>query len=235
MHGLPPPPLCVGTIVASENLPPLFLKSLLYATQFSAHCCSLSCWRLCLENSGRACLWSCFIRMTLFWLRKQRNCYWRRWGIGKRGWKRRVWEWILERQKSCGVGWPRVRLRIQENIHVVFAGRELATTQSFVWSVIGGFTRDVVAFQESWRVMLITIVGGAWRVRMVFFSQFCWKRLWLHEPNVKLECVPKFYHLGDTLGAGGGVVEGTRTRGRCAWQSSRSYLLFWRPGVFHTA
>ena len=29
--------------------------------QFSAHCYSLSCWRLCLENSGRACLWSCFM------------------------------------------------------------------------------------------------------------------------------------------------------------------------------
>ena len=25
------------------------------------------------------------------------------------------------------------------------------------------------------------------------------------EPNVKLECVPKFCHLGDTLGAGGGT------------------------------
>ena len=34
--------------------------------QFSAHCYSLSCWRLCLENSGRVCLWSCFMRMTLF-------------------------------------------------------------------------------------------------------------------------------------------------------------------------
>ena len=34
-------------------------------------------------------------------------------------------------------------------IHVVFAGRELVTTQTFVWSVIDGFTRDVVAFQES--------------------------------------------------------------------------------------
>ena len=32
---------------------------------------------------------------------------------------------------------------------MVFAGRELATTQSFAWSVVGGFTNDVVAFQES--------------------------------------------------------------------------------------
>ena len=27
--------------------------------------------------------------------------------------------------------------------------RELVTTQSYVWSVLGGFTKDVVAFQES--------------------------------------------------------------------------------------
>ena len=32
---------------------------------------------------------------------------------------------------------------------MVFAERELATTQSFAWSVVGGFTKDVVAFQES--------------------------------------------------------------------------------------
>ena len=32
---------------------------------------------------------------------------------------------------------------------MVFAGRELATTQPFAWSVVGGFTKDVVAFQES--------------------------------------------------------------------------------------
>ena len=53
------------------------------------------------------------------------------------------------------------------------AGEGLATTQSFAWSVVGGFTKDVVAFQESQRVMLISIVGGAWRVRMASFSQFC--------------------------------------------------------------
>ena len=32
---------------------------------------------------------------------------------------------------------------------MAFAGRELRATQSDVWSVLGGFTRDVVAFQES--------------------------------------------------------------------------------------
>ena len=36
------------------------------------------------------------------------------------------------------------------------------------------------------------------------------------EPNVKLECVPKFCYLGDTLGAGG-VGEVARARVRCAW------------------
>ena len=37
------------------------------------------------------------------------------------------------------------------------------------------------------------------------------------EPNVKLECVPKFCFLGDTLGAGGGVEEAARARVRCGW------------------
>ena len=36
------------------------------------------------------------------------------------------------------------------------------------------------------------------------------------EPNVKLECVPKFCYLGDTLEAGG-VEEAARARVRCAW------------------
>ena len=37
------------------------------------------------------------------------------------------------------------------------------------------------------------------------------------EPYVKLECVPKFCYLGDTLGAGGGVEEAARAGVRCAW------------------
>ena len=37
------------------------------------------------------------------------------------------------------------------------------------------------------------------------------------EPGVKVECVPKFCYLGDTLGSGGGVVEVARARVRCAW------------------
>ena len=37
------------------------------------------------------------------------------------------------------------------------------------------------------------------------------------EPNVKLECVPKFCYLGDTLGADGGADEAARARVRCAW------------------
>ena len=34
---------------------------------------------------------------------------------------------------------------------------------------------------------------------------------------MKLECVPKFCYLGDTLGAGGGADEAARARVRCAW------------------
>ena len=37
------------------------------------------------------------------------------------------------------------------------------------------------------------------------------------EHNVKLECVTKFCHFGDTLGVGRSVEEAARARGRCAW------------------
>ena len=38
------------------------------------------------------------------------------------------------------------------------------------------------------------------------------------EPNLKLECVPKFCYLSDTLGAGGRRCgEEARARVRCAW------------------
>ena len=67
----------------------------------------------------------------------------------------------------------------EKGFHVVFVGKGLVKSQSYSWSALSGFTRDVVTFQESWRVMLISIAGDVWRVRMASFSQFCWKRWWL--------------------------------------------------------
>ena len=55
--------------------------------------------------------------------------------------------------------------------------------------------------------MLISIARDAWRES--------WLREVVIEPNVKLECVPKFCYLGDTLGAVG-VKEAARVRVRCA-------------------
>ena len=49
-----------------ERVGLLMLKLGCTRAQFSAHCCSLSCWRLGLENSGRAYLWNCFMRMIFF-------------------------------------------------------------------------------------------------------------------------------------------------------------------------
>ena len=43
------------------------------------------------------------------------------------------------------------------------------------------------------------------------------------EPNVKLECEPKFCHLGDTLGAGG-VDEAARARVQCALAKFKELL-----------
>ena len=53
------------------------------------------------------------------------------------------------------------------------------------------------------------------------------------EPNVKLECVPKFCYLGDKPGAGG-VDEAARPRVRCAWAKFKelSPILTARQGVF---
>ena len=60
--------------------------------------------------------------------------------------------------------------------------------------------------------MLISIVGGAWRGENGLFQSVLLKEVVI-EPNVKLECVPKFCYLGDT---GGGVEEAARARVRCA-------------------
>ena len=43
--------------------------------------------------------------------------------------------------------------------------------------------------------MLISIAGDVWRVRIASLSQFLLKEVVI-EPNVKLECVPKFCYLG---------------------------------------
>ena len=47
--------------------------------------------------------------------------------------------------------WCRLSMGQAENSgeHPCGVCRELATTQSFAWSAVGGFTKDVVAFQES--------------------------------------------------------------------------------------
>ena len=55
------------------------------------------------------------------------------------------------------------------------------------------------------------------------------------EPAVKVECVPKFCYLGDTLGSGGGVVEAARARVRCAWAKFKelSPILTVRGASYH--
>ena len=53
------------------------------------------------------------------------------------------------------------------------------------------------------------------------------------EPNVKLECVPKFCYLGDILGAGG-VEEAARARVRCAWAKFKELSPILTARVHHT-
>ena len=55
------------------------------------------------------------------------------------------------------------------------------------------------------------------------------------EPGVKVECVPKFCYLGDTLGSGGGIVKAARARVRCAWAKFKelSSILTVRGASYH--
>ena len=78
-----------------------------------------------------------------------------------------------------------------------------------LYSVLSGFMRDVVAFQSN----------------VIFHCRGCLQEVPVKsesmreveiEPNVKLECVPKFCYFGDTLGVGG-VEEAARAKVRCAW------------------
>ena len=66
-----------------------------------------------------------------------------------------------------------------------------------------------------------------WRLCLESSGKVC---LWNYfilmiEPNVKLECVPKFCYLGDTLGAREGVEEAARARVRCAWAEFKELSL----------
>ena len=52
---------------------------------------------------------------------------------------------------------------------------------------------------------------------------------------MRLECVPKFCYLGDTLGAGLRVKEAARARVRCAWTKFKelSLILTARGASYH--
>src|SRR5260221_13094192 len=43
--------------------------------------------------------------------------------------------------------------------------------------------------------------------------------------NEKLECVDRFCYLRDMIGAGGGTVDASRARVRCAWAKFRELAL----------
>ena len=86
---------------------------------------------------------------------------------------------------------------------------------SHAWIVLyidgQGVNRRCSGIAGNWRVMLISIAGGAWQVRMVSLSQFCCKKLWL-SPMWSWNVSPSSAYLGDTLDAGGGAEEAARAR-----------------------
>ena len=50
------------------------------------------------------------------------------------------------------------------------------------------------------------------------------------EPNVKLECVPKFCYLGNMLGVREKVEEAARARVRCAWSKFKEFNISYPDG-----
>ena len=68
-----------------------------------------------------------------------------------------------------------------ESIHAVLAENYgVVTIQSYAWSVLDGFIRDVVASQESWKVMLISIAmlhhstPDVWWGNVTSFHTYVW-------------------------------------------------------------
>ena len=126
------------------------------------------------------------------------------------GWMQRVSEWMLVRQRSISVRWAGFTVRILVSIHVVFAGRELVTTQSYAC--------------RRWVHKRCSGISGKLKSNVDFHCRRCLEgehglfqsvllKAVVIEPNVKLECVPKFCYLGDTLGTEGGSDSEVLIRG----------------------
>ena len=101
----------------------------------------------------------------------------------------------------------------------------LATTQSFVWSVIAGFHKRCSGISGKLKSNADYHCRRCLEDENSLFQSVLLKEVVI-EPNVKLECVTEFCYLGDTFGVGGGAEEAARVRVRCVGLSSRSYLLF---------
>ena len=85
------------------------------------------------------------------------------------------------------------------------------TTQSDAWNVLGGFTKRCSGISRKLKCNVDFHCRRCLEGEHGLFQSVLLKEVVI-EPNVKLECVPKFCYLGDTLGAGG-VDEAARARG----------------------
>ena len=154
--------------------------------------------------------------MTLFWLRKQRNCYWRRWGIRKRGWKRKV---LRVNAGKTKVMWCRLSKGQAEDSgeHPCGVCRKGVGNNSifcvechrWVHKRCSGISGKLKSNADFHCMRCLEGENG------LFLFQFCWKRLWL-SPMWSWNVFPSSAiwetHLGQEE-----VEEAARTRVRCAW------------------
>ena len=148
--------------------------------------------------------------MILFWLQKQRICWWKSWGNG-RAWNWRVWEWTLEfdfeeghevsseQRSGCGFKKP-LFVVCTDMVLVAILLRELRVTDWFI--------KGSVASPVDYGTMLISIAGDALFRKCVEKGRdwaWCEGGMWT---KILLSC----WHI---FGSGGGVEEAARTRMKC--------------------
>ena len=185
--------------------------------QFSAHCYSLSCWKLCLENSGKAYLWNCYHADNLVLIAETK-------------------ELLLEKMRKWKEGMEKKGLRVNAGkTKIMWCRLSMGQAEDSGEHPCGVCRKGVgdnsifCVECSRWVHKRCSGISGKKKSNVDFHCRRClggenglFQSVLLKEvviePSVKLECVPKFCYLGDTLDAGGGgVEEAARARVRCAW------------------
>ena len=163
--------------------------------------------------------------MILYWLQKQRICWWKSCGDGRRAWNWRVWEckhWkeeghevsVEQKPERTGCGFKKPSFKI----FVLFTERVLVAILLCALRVTDRFIKDAVASQVDWGTMLISIAGDV-LFRKCVEKEWDWARC---EGGMCAKIMLSWWHI---FGSGGGVEESTRARMKCVWAEFKELSL----------